>query len=204
MSKLTHGFNPTFKKVHRLWLDGHKPGRILDVGCTDGSFCIPLEKAGWNCYGVDRKKAHMAVDMPMKILDLNTDKLPYKCNYFDVIYAGELIEHLTNADFFLRQIHRILKDDGIFILTTPNVVYLRDRIRVLFGKRQVALETPLHCRFYTFDTIGKLLRDNGFSVEECRGSYFLKSTLPFAYTISDIYPELLSYQIILKSEKVKP
>jgi len=201
MSNWTHGYNPTFQKIFNLWFKNQKVGRLLDVGCADGSFCIPLVEMGWECYGVDKEKQKIVVDMPVEIVDIESEKLPFNNNFFDVVFAGEIIEHLRDPKFFLGEVKRVLKENGVFILTTPNIVYLRDRVRVLFGKRQIALEMPFHYRCYTFDCVEEILKENGFVVEERRGSYFLKSTLPFAYKISDIYPKLLSTQIILKVRK---
>ena len=68
----------------------------------------------------------------VKIHDISKG-LPYDSGYFDAIFAGEIIEHMTDDMFFLAECKRILKKNGILLLTTPNLVSLRNRIRKLFG-----------------------------------------------------------------------
>jgi len=65
--------------------------------------------------------------------DLNKS-LPLKDNSVDIIIAGEIIEHLINPFRFLIEIRRVLKDRGQLILSTPNEVDLKSRIKVVLGK----------------------------------------------------------------------
>lgn len=107
-------------------------GKILDVGCTFGSL-------------VDRDGVVGLDILPAK-RDLfcqgDAESLPFKDEIFDVIVAGELIEHLFNPTRFLRDCYRILKDKGILIITTPNRKSWWERIfRV--SDPEVRRENPL-------------------------------------------------------------
>ena len=59
--------------------------------------------------------------------------LPFERGYFDVVNAGEVVEHLYDTKFFFDEVHRVLKKDGTFFFTTPNLNSLENRIRVLTG-----------------------------------------------------------------------
>jgi ubiquinone/menaquinone biosynthesis C-methylase UbiE len=62
-------------------------------------------------------------------VDLNKDKLPYDDNYFDLVTCSEVFEHLENYRFVARDAFRVLKKDGILVVTTPNVLNMKSRIR---------------------------------------------------------------------------
>jgi len=66
--------------------------------------------------------------------------LPFENNYFDFVFAGEIIEHLFDSRFFLKEVHRVLKINGYLILSTPNLARIDDRLKFLLGKtpRQIA------------------------------------------------------------------
>jgi len=62
-------------------------------------------------------------------LDIETAQLPFSDNTFDIIIAQELIEHLYNPEMLVKEVSRTLKGGGFFLLTTPNIVSLHDRLR---------------------------------------------------------------------------
>lgn len=95
--------------------------------------------AGWNpiSKGMPSKKT-ILVDIrnkynPDVVFDLNSVPLPFKDNFADILFAGEVIEHLLNPFNFLKELNRILKKDGILILSTPNLASFKNRIKLLFG-----------------------------------------------------------------------
>jgi len=67
--------------------------------------------------------------------------LPVKSNCLDIIFAGEIIEHLIDTDHFLDEIHRVLKKSGSLVLTTPNLCNLENRLRILMGLYPILLIT---------------------------------------------------------------
>ncbi len=87
---------------------------------------------------------------------------------FDVCVAGELIEHLSNPGLFLDSVKKILKDDGIIILSTPNVLALGNVLRILkpFFRLQPKKINEEHKAWYYFETLTQLLEAHGFKVEK--------------------------------------
>jgi len=85
---------------------------------------------------------------------------------FDVCVAGELIEHLANPGLFLRSARNLLKDNGILVITTPNVFTLGNILRIL--KYILRIESRVnkeHKAWYCFSTLRQLLESARFKVE---------------------------------------
>jgi len=97
----------------------------------------------------------------------NAERLDnYVDRKFDVCVAGELIEHLANPGLFLRSARNLLKEDGILLITTPNVFTLGNVLRIL--KYMFHIESKVnkeHRAWYCFATLRQLLESAGFKVE---------------------------------------
>lgn len=143
--------------------------KLLDIGCYDGHIAFLLKNCLGNCeaYGIDIAKKTIALarqkGIHAKICDIEKG-VNFESNLFDYVFAGEIIEHLYDTDFFIREVKRILKPGGIFIITTPNFVSLGRRLYYLFGKgifMEQSFSLPEkaagHIRYFTFETLRELL-----------------------------------------------
>src|SRR3989344_1844461 len=108
----------------------NKDSVVLDAGCGDGRFTEVILKT------LKVKLKGLDVDFA----DFN-EKIPFKDKTFDVIYAGEVIEHLYDPDKFLDECNRVLKDNGFLIITTPNLCNWYNRVLMLFGIQPIFIET---------------------------------------------------------------
>lgn len=115
-----------------------KRGRkVLDVGCGVGIFgSILIEKFKLKVYGLEiseaaiRKSRGMGIDTRFGNIDL---KWPYRSRFFDIVSGNQIIEHIINPDHFLTEARRLLKKNGLLILSTPNLSAWFNRIIFLFG-----------------------------------------------------------------------
>jgi SAM-dependent methyltransferase len=108
-----------------------KHARVLDAPCGDGALAATLRQAGYDAHGVDVNAAGAGLlGAAYHDGDLNA-RLPFAGASFDVVLSIEGIEHLEDRFAYLRELHRILKPHGTLILTTPNIVGLRSRVRFL-------------------------------------------------------------------------
>ena len=80
----------------------------------------------------------------------------YPSSFFDVIIAGEVIEHVYNTDNFLEEIYRTLKPKGYLIISTPNLASWWDRIYLLFGLQPHSTEVSSKSRVFGREIIYKI------------------------------------------------
>jgi SAM-dependent methyltransferase len=146
-------------------------GLLLDVGCWDGSFQQFLQ--GINYIGIDinRQPLEKARLKKLDVIVASCDFLPFRSELFDACSLIEVIEHLYSPEKVVREIHRILKPSGVFVLATPNFVNFVDRINVLLGKNVAPMDHQ-HIRFFTWRTLNQFLRKQGFAFE-VRRTWFL-------------------------------
>lgn len=104
-----------------------KSGNWLDLGCDDGSWTERLsqqlvrKRISW--YGVEvvKERARLAESKGIKVSTSSlTRKLPFKDNFFSLVHSNQVIEHLVDLDLFLSEVYRVLKPNGIFVVSTEN------------------------------------------------------------------------------------
>lgn len=111
----------------------HNRGKLLDLGCGDGKTGKMLLDLGFSVSAcdMDRDRFEFHDIIEFKECNLN-NQLPYDDNTFDYVIFMEVIEHLYNPDFVVHEIRRVLKNGGHLILSTPNILNIRSRLRFLF------------------------------------------------------------------------
>jgi len=188
-----------------------KNQKILDLGCGTGKFFKLFNKKNSQIEGLDisKKAADIGQKHGLKITvsDLHSI-LPYKKNTFDTITAGEIIEHIYDTDFFLKEIKRILKPNGYLVLSTPNIATLGRRLMLMFGINPL-IETSLsqgsgHIRYFTKKSLEELLKKHQFKIIK-----FTSDTINFtnngqiqSQILAKIFPNL-GARIIIKAINLK-
>lgn len=105
--------------------------------------------------------------------DVNTG-IPYDDDSFDLVYLGQVLEHLENPNFVISEINRVLVDAGILIIDIPNP-YSIDRILKYVLFRTEHLGEDSHLIFYTPDSINRLLIKSNFIIKEIATDWEFKS-----------------------------
>lgn len=148
-----------------------KNQKVLDLGCGTGDFIKILNKKNKEVEGIEISKKVAQIGQKkgfkIKIADLHST-FPYPKNTFDTVTAGEIIEHIYDTDFFLKEIKRILKPNGFLVLSTPNIATLGRRLMLLFGFNPL-IETSLdhsagHIRYFTKKSLSDLLEKHNFKL----------------------------------------
>ena len=87
------------------------------------------------------------------------ERLPFDDNSFDVVIMGEVLEHLPYMNISLSEVSRILKVGGLFVGSVPLAYHLKDRYRVLRGKKLLMAGDPTHLQFLKYsEALGLLSR----------------------------------------------
>lgn len=115
-------------------IDKNRHYAILDVGVGAGKL---LETIGKTFSNVDLHGTDFNLNIKKifseKLTLSDATKLPYKNNCFDVVFALDVLEHIQNVDAAIDEIRRVLKDEGVFIITAPTENFLQKFARFLLS-----------------------------------------------------------------------
>jgi ubiquinone/menaquinone biosynthesis C-methylase UbiE len=199
-----------------------KATRIVELGCGDGSLVIEVANAlgAREVYGVDIDEAALkkAIDKGVRAYksDLNSDTLPFEDNFFDVVLMEEVVEHLINPDNAISEAHRVLRDKGLFLVSSPNLAWWLNRLVLFLGyqpywskcstvynvgkfKRDQRQQLSGHLRSYTYRALRQLLELHGFEVIASKGVTYnnLPSIFKHVDRLLSKLPSLAQIVIIL-------
>ncbi len=148
--------------------------RLLEVGCSNGGYAIDRShKLGISeVYGVDlgRKRLEEAKQKGVITFecDIEEEPLPFDNDSFDIIICNQVLEHLKKIHFLMDECHRVLKKDGLFVVSVPNLAALHNRLLLFVGKQPTTLQVfSEHVRgfapdafksYLTFNNLFKLIR----------------------------------------------
>lgn len=155
------------KKVQRevLYLDGRHRGRLLDVGCGDGSFLLSMRDLGWDVYGVepDPKAAQVARNKcRCEVEDVELHHARFPDGFFDAITLNHVIEHVPDPVSVLTRCRRLLRKDGILVVATPNGNSLGHRLLKAAWRE---LDPPRHFFVFNGETLRRCLSLAAFKIE---------------------------------------
>ena len=170
---------------------------FLDLGPYPGTFLrllrylFPsndLKLYGAGLRASDEFKNFMGKECKATIYEINLDPMnpdlisrnfnsliPLNDDSIDCIYAGEIIEHLTNPEWMLKESYRVLKHGGRIIITTPNITRIGNIFRLLAGRSIYERLTPIgaqdpqdewrgHFREYSLKELTEIFSRQGFDV----------------------------------------
>jgi 2-polyprenyl-3-methyl-5-hydroxy-6-metoxy-1,4-benzoquinol methylase len=158
---------PLRRKAEReiLYLHGRQRGRMLDIGCGDGSFLAQMRDLGWETHGVepDPKAAQVArEEFGLNVLTGAIGDLEFPDASFDAITMSHVIEHVPDPIEVLRRCHALLRPNGTLVAATPNGSSFGHRF-LRAGWRE--LDPPRHFYIFTAETLGRCAEIAGLRVE---------------------------------------
>ena len=181
---------------------------ILEIGSGAGAFISHLKTE------LDQNNVNYNIEAgdiePHQINDQNLD---FKCNFldaqaefvldkkYDIIISIELIEHIENPFHFIREIAKNLTENGVVLLTSPNILSLRSRLRYLLTGCSDYFRRPYNEHWLNMGHVNPInplqliytLRKNGFSVKKLTSnnaaieSLLLVPVIPFIWLFSSVH-----------------
>ena len=200
------------RSVSEAWSREGSPGkRMLDLSCGGGETSRMLASRGFQVVATD-----YGLPPPMEGsihrvggVDLN-EPLPFRSKTFDGLNLTEVIEHIEHQPQLIREIARVLKEGGVVVISTPNVLNVLSRLRFLFTGFLRGRVRPVH---YTkkpgqapniylihFYELYYLFFHYGFEIEELRGTRVKFAPVFFIFFL---YPFMwfFSLEAVIRAEK---
>lgn len=116
--------------------------KCLDIGSLFGYVALGEKLIGYEVFGIDLpdyvnqfKNNFAKWGIDNQAVDLAKEKLPYQNDYFDLIIASEILEHLRfHPTTFFTELARVLKPGGKIMITTPNLIRFNNVIKMVLGQ----------------------------------------------------------------------
>jgi len=134
---------------------------ILDVGSREGYLLKTIRKfnKSYKCYGIEKNPKVLKKIENCDIRLADATHMPFEAEFFDVVFVLSVLEHIEELENTLNEIQRILKPEGIVILSGPTESWFYKFCRVLY-RRKLEHEEHVH----TIYGIEKKFEANGFQL----------------------------------------
>jgi SAM-dependent methyltransferase len=140
-------------------LVGGPDKRVLDLGCRYGALTQAyLEGNHVTGVDVDREALAEAAKLGVEThwADLD-ERFPFGGDAFDVVVAGELLEHVRDPAHILAEARRVLRSGGLLVGSVPNAYRLKNRLRFVLGRPPES--DPTHLHMFSSSDVRTLLRE---------------------------------------------
>jgi len=145
-----------------------KPGKILDIGCGRGLFLDVMRRGGWRTIGTELNRetaAYAKKVYDLKILTGDIIQHQFPAEGLDAININQVLEHLKYPKEVLLECSRILRKDGLLIISVPD---LRSPQFTLGKENWFLLDLPFHLFHFTEEGLSKLLNESGFKIRQIK------------------------------------
>ncbi len=153
-----------------MCLTGSGRGKLLDIGCGNGTFLSRMRDAGWEVTGVEpdpaaAKLAQQGLGIP--IFSGTLEDAKFADASFDAVTLSHVIEHVYNPVSLLSECRRLLKPNGRVVILTPNLESLGHQV---FAASWMALDPPRHLHLFSSKTLQVCCEKAGLHVRFLRTS----------------------------------
>ena len=143
-------------------------GKLLDIGCSSGSFLFKMKHLGWDVSGIEPSldAAKVANQSNLNVIHGSFEDYSFdesKKNTYDLITAWMVLEHLHDPKLSIEKVSELLKKDGYFVFSVPEVSSWEFNF---FKDKWYATQLPTHLSFFTKNSIKKILIEKNFKVEK--------------------------------------
>jgi ubiquinone/menaquinone biosynthesis C-methylase UbiE len=203
MKKLWDDADAAYRKRLLSLFEANPNSKMLDLGCDDGEWTMEIaQRIGTaNVFGVDlvEERYRKAVERGVEVrqADLN-GRVPFEDATFEVVHSNQVIEHISDLDFFVEEIHRVLKPGGYAVICTENLASWHNVACLIVGLQPFSLtnisttgalgnrfayfdghapkaglhqyKTFFHTRVLAYSAFKEVFAKHGFDVVACGGT----------------------------------
>ena len=144
-----------------------RPGRLLDLGCWVGFFSAEARDRGWDPTGVEPSRfasAYARDELGLTVIAAGLFEAELPEGSFDVVFLGDVIEHLPDPAEAVRLVETLLNPDGLLVMALPDA---GSRLARAMGRRWWSV-IPTHVHYFTRGSMARMLSENGFDILEIR------------------------------------
>src|SRR5271157_2564659 len=163
-------------QLHELVRPFIKGKDVLELGAVNHTLATSLNPIWLHKFLVENSKSAKGIDILKEEVE-ELRKRGYDIEFqnaenfkfdkkFDVIFAGNIIEHLSNPGLMLECCKKCLKDDGLLLISTNHPFSLWDEIIGVFKLSNTRKVNPEHTCYYSPATLKELLRRYDFGIEK--------------------------------------
>ncbi|OGC69091.1 hypothetical protein A2415_05360 [candidate division WWE3 bacterium RIFOXYC1_FULL_39_7] len=160
--KFEKHFKNIFSKRFEIAKKYVKKGVVLDVGTSTGAMLDNFTNEGWETWGVEpSENFEIARAKGHKILHEEFEEAKLPNNYFDVVIANHVLEHVDDPVVFLKKAERLLKNGGFVLIDAPNFGGLRSKLYRMHWKYLTPSEHKWH---FTKESLSCLFEKVGLEI----------------------------------------
>lgn len=157
--------------------------KVLDVGCSSGSFgAYLIDKRECKVDGIElfEEDFKLSSKKLKKVWNLNveSDSLEGVDSDYDVIYMGDVIEHLVDPANALSKLKKLLNKNGFLVFSVPNMANIMVRLHLLngdFDYTETGILDKTHLHFYTLKELERVINEGGMEIKKID---FVEKDLP--------------------------
>jgi len=135
--------------------------RVLEIGALPFMLTLPLIHRGYNVAAVDKPTSEWDPAVPARLglnhleCDLDTQLLPFKTGYFDVVLMNQVFAHLrVNLIWSMREVFRVLRPGGLLYLSSPNLRSFRALANLIFRGDACAFMGSVYFNYSSLESHG--------------------------------------------------
>lgn len=144
-----------------------RQAKILEIGSGKGRLLNHFFKQGYDIRGVELNQAYIAAsrelfgELPLSAVD--SEKLPATDGSLDIVMSFDVFEHIPDIDGHLREVNRVLKPGGYYLVQTPNK--WTNAVFETFRWKSLTAWKVQHCSLHSFRELRRRCEKHGFNVE---------------------------------------
>ena len=152
-------------------------GEILELGCGTGYFTEAIAKNSKHVFATDlseelleKARERLGDNDKFTFQKENGLALTFKSNKFDTVFMANVIHVIENPQRVLQECYRVLKDNGLLVITSFTNYNMKPLEIIKLGFRYIKVwgKPPKHTHRFSPDSLGSLMESVGFSIKESK------------------------------------